>query len=191
MNNLLAGLRGRRLPTFVLVSSAIFSGSLLAGYSSEPSESGKVLEELTRMLGPLKTLNRLELAALIFFNNSLKALVSMLSGLAFGLGPFLFLMINGSLLGLIARTAATEHGVAVTLLSILPHGILELPAIIVSTALGFRLGIVVFLKILGRGSHVRKEIKLSLVFFAAVILPVLLVAAFVEVFLTGALVGGT
>lgn len=189
--NLLINFRWKGFLSIVLLSLGIFLLSWLAGYSSEVSESQTVLEELKNMVAPLRQLNRLELTALIFFNNSLKAFLTILSGLIFGLGPLIFLTINGSLLGMVIKGAVAQHGVVTAVLSLLPHGILELPSIIVSAALGFRLGIVVFQKILRKDVRIKQEIKLNLLLFAAIILPVLLVAAFVEVFITSLLIGGT
>lgn len=190
MQNLLTNIWRRGLPAIVLVSLAIFAVSGMAGYSSGSAESQKVLEDLASLLGPLKGLNRLLLIALIFFNNSLKAFATIFSGLGLGLGPLVFLIINGSLLGIVVKGVILQHGVMVAILSLFPHGILELPSVILSAAMGFHLGIVVLQKITRRPVQIKKEIKLSLVLFLAIILPALLVAAFIEVFITPIIVRG-
>lgn len=187
---LLINLRQGWLLAVVLVSLAIFMVSWLAGYSSDSSESQRVLEDLVNLLGPLKALNPLWLTALIFFNNSLKAIATMFSGLALGLGPLVFLIVNGFLLGIVVNGVSLQHGALVSILSLLPHGILEFPSIILSAALGLHLGMVVLKKIIGKESHIKSEIKLSLFFFAAIILPALFVAAFIEVFVTPILAEG-
>ena len=176
-------------PATIFVSLAIFTVSGLAGYSTGASESKSVMEELMNTLAPLKRLNHLFLAALIFFNNSIKAVFTILAGLLLGLGPLVFLTLNGFLLGIVIKGVVLEHGAIMTILGLLPHGILEIPSIILSSAMGLHLGIVVFKKIAGRDIQVKKEIKQCLIFYVAIILPALLVAAFVEVFVTPALAG--
>lgn len=179
-----------RLAIPLLISLAIFSIFGLSGYSMRGEESQKILEELMNLFGPLKELNVFVLVALIFFNNSLKALAAIFSGLAFGIGPLVFLVINGTLIGIVIKGASQQYGAMVTMISLLPHGILEIPSIILASALGFRLGSGVFQKILGKDSQVKSDMKRSLIIFVVIILPVLLIAALLEVFVTPLVVAG-
>src|SRR3990167_8869350 len=136
-------------PAAIFVSLSIFTVSGLAGYSTGASESKSLMEELINMLAPLEQLNDLSLAAFIFFNNSIKAVFTVLAGLLLGLGPLVFLTFNGFLLGIVIKGVVLKHGAITTILGLLPHGILEIPSIIISSAIGFHLGMVVFKKMAG------------------------------------------
>jgi stage II sporulation protein M len=81
---------------------------------------------------------------LIFFNNVRAAVTTIGLGIFLGVYPVLMLMANGMMLGVILHQSAVEAGVHPLVLfvtKVLPHGILELPAIIIAAAYGMRLGI--------------------------------------------------
>ncbi len=76
----------------------------------------------------------------IMTNNLTVSFVTFASGIAFGLGTFFYLYVNGMMLGVIAA-ACHQYGMSVALWSfIAPHGSLELPAILIAGGAGFRLG---------------------------------------------------
>ena len=76
----------------------------------------------------------------IMTNNLTVSFVTFASGIAFGLGTFFYLYVNGMMLGVIAA-ACHQNGMSVALWSfIAPHGSLELPAILIAGGAGFRLG---------------------------------------------------
>lgn len=180
-----------RLYRIAILSVALFIGSMSLSYlATEPPATRQTMEELMKVFSPLMGLNPLLLVLVIFFNNSIKALFTILTGLFLGLGPLVFLIGNGVILGVVMKGISFQHGGGAALLSILPHGILELPAIIFSAALGFQIGFVVFQKMIRKNGKIRVELKRSLFMFVAVILPALLVAAFVEVFVTPLFIGG-
>jgi stage II sporulation protein M len=79
----------------------------------------------------------------IFFNNAIKALLVMYLGAFFGIVPVVFLAINGMILGYVVQKAAEKGGGVlfdVLFKGLLPHGILEIPAIIIACAYGLRMG---------------------------------------------------
>jgi stage II sporulation protein M len=83
----------------------------------------------------------------IFFNNAIKAILVMYLGALLGIVPFIFLTINGMMIGyLVSKAAEQGGGVLYTLIvkGLLPHGILEIPAIIIACAYGFRFGKMMF-----------------------------------------------
>jgi stage II sporulation protein M len=136
-------------------------------------------------------LPRFQLAAAIFFNNATKTLLAIVLGALFGVVPGIFLLANGLALGVVFTLATHAKGFWLTLLGILPHGIIELPAVFLGTSIGLLLG-----------SHAVKwvrrhpeaalivELKRGLRFFCSVIAPLLLVAAVVEAYITAALLSG-
>ncbi|UVI29778.1 stage II sporulation protein M [Paenibacillus spongiae] len=79
----------------------------------------------------------------IFFNNVIKSILVMYLGALFGIVPILFLAINGMILGYFVSQAAAQGGdvlFTIVVKGLLPHGILEIPAIIIACAYGLRFG---------------------------------------------------
>lgn len=134
-------------------------------------------------------LPKLQLAAAIFVNNTVKTLAVILLGTLLGLIPVFFLVVNGAALGVVWSLSSQTRGVSVSLLSLLPHGILELPAVFLGTAIGIMMGTSIARKLFAQSeSKIGTELGRALKFFATVIVPLLLVAAFVEAYVTSALV---
>jgi uncharacterized membrane protein SpoIIM required for sporulation len=78
--------------------------------------------------------------SLIMTNNLSVCFAIFAGGITFGLGTFFYLYENGMLLGVVGA-ACHQYGMSVALWSfVAPHGSLELPAIIIAGAAGFRLG---------------------------------------------------
>jgi uncharacterized membrane protein SpoIIM required for sporulation len=76
----------------------------------------------------------------IMTNNLSVSFVTFAGGIAFGLGTFFYLFVNGMMLGVIAA-ACHQYGMSVLLWSfVAPHGSLELPSILIAGGAGFRLG---------------------------------------------------
>jgi len=129
---------------------------------------------------------------IIFWNNASKSLLIIALGVLFGFIPLFFLMANGLLLGYICAVAASGTSILFVLKSIVPHGILEIPAIIFASACGLRLGFLV-LKVMvsiinpERMVKKREDLRLfikSLVPICGLLVGVLLVAAVIESTLT-------
>ena len=128
--------------------------------------------------------------ATLFFNNVTASLLAML----YGLIPFvplsaLALGTNALLLG--AFAALYQHhgiGLGVYFIGILPHGIFELPALILSCALGLLICRTGTEKLRKRSdvSFLRRVLDCNRVFLSFVA-PLLLVAALVEAYITPAL----
>jgi len=80
---------------------------------------------------------------------------------------------------------AHQQSAAAIMAGTLPHGIFELPAVILAAALGLSGGVRLINKIRGRGDYsVREKVTKNLRFFITFIVPLLLIAAIIEVFVT-------
>ncbi|HEY6489350.1 MAG: stage II sporulation protein M [Terracidiphilus sp.] len=76
----------------------------------------------------------------IMTNNLSVSFVTFAGGIAFGIGTFFYLYVNGMMLGVIGA-ACHQYGMSLALWSfVAPHGSLELPAILIAGGAGFRLG---------------------------------------------------
>lgn len=132
---------------------------------------------------------QLELSATFFvLNNTPPFLFAILGALTLGLFTALVMVINGVLVGNIALSMAGLAGVGFIVVGLLPHGIFELPALFVASGVGFRL-------VHRFGQRVRdtREAFLTREYLARTALLVLfawlllVVAAFVEAYVTSAL----
>ncbi|HJV47073.1 MAG TPA: stage II sporulation protein M [Bacillota bacterium] len=135
---------------FLVLGLAIFVASILIGYLNADSIQ-KVAEELLRQLdhiarkieehgSPLYTF------WVIFQNNVLAALSMIGLGVFLGIYPILALTSNGILLGFMLKAFALKglNPAMVLLLGILPHGIVEISAIIFAASIGIKYGVLIF-----------------------------------------------
>lgn len=98
-------------------------------------------EQLQRKIGPVT--QGPELFVRIFVNNALAALGFIATGLFFGVYPLFGLVVNGMAIGYLwqAMDLAGQAPWKMFLYGILPHGIFEIPAIVLAAAFGMRIGI--------------------------------------------------
>jgi stage II sporulation protein M len=121
---------------------------------------------------------------IIFFKNFMACIMSALLGLGLGLLPLLVVVTNGFMLGVVSYNVLQKAGPLYLLAGILPHGIIELPVVLVSIGLGFRLGYLVALSIFGEKADIAKETRVAMHMLAFRIMPLLFLAAFIETFIT-------
>jgi stage II sporulation protein M len=93
----------------------------------------------------------------IFLNNSIKSVVIIFLGALFGVLPAVFLLVNGAVIGYLIHLSAIQGQDLFTLIvkGLLPHGIIEIPAIIIACAFGLAFGGKAAAAIFGTGR--RKE----------------------------------
>ena len=173
---------------YVAAITLIFVVSLIAGYRYavlNPTESARFMEELIADFGWLMELSLPRIFLVIFLNNAIKALLVIIFGLLIFV-PVGFVAYNGWIIGIVICEQVRTSGYVSVVAGILPHGIIELPMIIVSAALGTRLGMMAFLRIKGTisSNNVMSEIKWSVRFYLRWILPLLFIAALIETFIT-------
>ena len=75
----------------------------------------------------------------ILVNNSIVYGLALLGALTFGLLTVVILLFNDVIVGYVVLPAAEEAGIDFVIVAIVPHGILELPAFFVASAVAFRL----------------------------------------------------
>ncbi len=116
-------------------------------------------------------------AKMIFLNNLSASFFAMTFGIFFGIFPVIALVTNGYLLGFVARKAIALDGIFV-LWRLFPHGIFELPAVLLSIGIGLRLGFD-FLKE-RNFSKLKINFRESLRLFIFIVIPLLIIAAIIE-----------
>lgn len=176
----------------VLESSIVLVIGLIAGllfsYVS-PEVSGGTFDVLRDTLAPLMKLSGLELFGLILLNNVVKAYIAMAVGIGLGIYSAFFLLVNGFVLGSVMEIVGSEAGLAFVFASIIPHGIFEIPAILLAAGLGLILGRCGLARMRGRECELKPIWKESNRIFFVYILPALVIASAVEVFITPLIAG--
>lgn len=175
------------LAPLFLICAIIFVSSMVFGYSSGTTLGLEALEEKLEFLPDLEGQSFLVVLltffAYIFFNNVVIGFMFMLLGLVFGVPPLLFLALNGYMIGGVVRNLISEMGVAFTVAGLVPHGVLEISTILLSSASGLSLGYSVMWRLRGK-SGVRSELGRAVRLYMTRIVPFLLLAASIEVTIT-------
>ncbi|SMO79375.1 stage II sporulation protein M [Melghirimyces algeriensis] len=150
----------------ILIATLIFILFSIVGFvASDPiNESLKqagVWEQFQQKVEDIKQDPGLLNVFQVILSNNLLATASMIGlGLFFGVYPVIGLAFNGLLLGVVIGISSEQTGsspVTLFVTQILPHGILELPALIFAAALGIRLGILSMGTLAGLGSAVIRK----------------------------------
>jgi stage II sporulation protein M len=174
-------------PTLKLIFallSILFLGSCYLGYflaEAYPDLAKKEMEDLREFFRTFvsRDISPLEIFLIIFLNNSIKSFFAMILGVFFGIVPVLFIFLNGLIIGFFAKFLGEEMGILKFVFLLLPHGILEIPAVILACSYGVQLGISLIKDRKGLG----KKIKVSVIKFFKIVVPMLFVAAAVETLL--------
>jgi stage II sporulation protein M len=128
-----------------------------------------------------------QLAAKIFFNN-LRATIIMVLGGTLLFVPLLIVMVNGFFAGFVLKVFLGRGYSLLEFIQVLfLHSIFELTAVFLSAAIGMRIGLAYILPRGGRVMSVSQRIKEAGVIYVAIVIPLLLLAAFIEAFISTAL----
>ncbi|MEX0672713.1 MAG: stage II sporulation protein M [Candidatus Paceibacterota bacterium] len=177
------------LPHYLIWSMGIFSTGAVFGagtFFMAPEFTAIMLIDLSEFAGDVFAGSQREAFMFIFFNNVTKVFGAMMLGSLFAIVPTLSLIVNGFVLGLVfSYSLAATGGPLAFIAAVVPHGIFELPAFIVASAVGLLLGVCVI-------KRVRHEVGTSITslyiwsgqLFIILIAPLLLVAAMIEVYVT-------
>ncbi|HSL93500.1 MAG TPA: stage II sporulation protein M [Bacillota bacterium] len=76
----------------------------------------------------------------LFWHNFRAAMGMAVMGVAFGLYPLLGIALNGLIVGMVLAISLMEGQLLVFFVGILPHGVFEIPALILAAAAGLYLG---------------------------------------------------
>lgn len=123
---------------------------MLAGILIGYVQADKVDAIAREMLGQIKEIadkigssnNPSTTFRVIFFNNVVSAVLMMVFGILLGFFPIYGMVTNGLLLGYILHKmgASGFNALQIFVVGILPHGIIELPAVIFAAGIGIRYG---------------------------------------------------
>lgn len=180
--------------SWIKLSALIFFGSFFLGYIGAAQNldfiqefSAPYFDFLEDLAEEVVDSSPLRGIFLLFLNNFLASLRVLFLGIILGIAPFLSLLVNGSILGIVTAILAEQNINPVFFLSlgILPHGILEIPAFLISAAFGLKLGYHLIYPIEGKNrrksiSYILNEV-LNIFFFIFILL---VLAAIIEILIT-------
>jgi stage II sporulation protein M len=152
-----------------------------AGIVSLFSEELADLEEFGSLLDPFQATT----ALFIFFKNVSVLLFSFIFSPVLCLLPVLALVLNGSLLSFVSVIVSREESLSLLLAGVLPHGVFEIPAVIIGEAAALSFGVTTIKALLSRNKPVPllptfKQNLLYLLIAFALLVP----AAVIETFVT-------
>lgn len=134
---------------YFIASTLIFAVGIYFGFTSVPlrhylNDQIDGLSQIAKKISEQEH-SQLLLFLFIFLNNLFKSIFVLVAGSFFCLLPIYFLLLNGMVLGHVAWMDYHDgNNVWLMLIKgILPHGIIELPAIIIACAYGIRFGVLV------------------------------------------------
>ncbi|MDR2855756.1 MAG: stage II sporulation protein M [Methanomicrobiales archaeon] len=119
----------------------------------------------------------------IFINNVQICALIFLGGATFGLFTLFLLMTNGIVIGVLIEVLLRDMSASVLMVGLLPHGIFEIPAVLVSAALGMIIARGLWGELSGKGDALDSA-KYAGRLFILYVVPFIFVAACVEGFIT-------
>ncbi len=173
---------------WLFIAIFLFGTGLVLGLATSTgiigflSEDVAALEELADFLSPLPQSSVL---VIIFIKNVSVVLVSFAFSPLLCLVPVMALIINGWFLGLVSTTVIQEKSLGYLLAGLLPHGIFELPALIIGEAVALSFGTAALLALFKkkRGSLLLPNLRRHLRYLAVALI-LFLPAAIIETYLT-------
>jgi stage II sporulation protein M len=139
--------------------------------------SEKIMDYLRGILAQTKGMSQWQIIYFIISNNVQSSFFGILFGMILGIFPVINALANGYILGFVAMISVKEVGF-LSLLKLLPHGIFELPAVLISLGMGLKFGTFVFKK--RKLSCFKAYLINSLRVFLLIIIPLLLIAGIIE-----------
>ncbi|MEI8004507.1 MAG: stage II sporulation protein M [Methanothrix sp.] len=171
---------------FIGLSVFIFGLTTVMGYFAaavDPEMASNWTKEL-EMLKWILDQPPILIMMIIFLKNLLASAMAMLLGLGLGLIPLLVVTSNGFLLGIVGYAAVQKAGILFLAAGILPHGIIELPVVLISIAIGFRLGYLLAMTLAKENVDLSGETRMAIHFLVRIVAPLLFLAAAIETFIT-------
>lgn len=190
----------REMKHYFIAASLTFLIGMYLGYMESESFRFYLNGQTDHLRGIMEGIQRmgntqLWLLAFIFANNLMVSMLMVYAGAFFGILPLFALLSNGLLVGYLAQASNSKGELGTFLLGILPHGVIEIPAVILACSYGIKFGVtaakgILFFPIPSKrtinGAKLLRLLKVSLP-LALLMAGLLLTAALIESMVTYAL----
>ena len=177
----------RSLFPYIILAAIIFIVGIVAGYYVNkffPEKAQELISLLEETYSPILEANRISQILFIFLKNGIASFFVIITGVVFGIIPVIGLVENGEVLGVFTGYFLESGNSLQLLAGILPHGIIEIPFFLISSAMGLKIGRTAFNRLIKKEGDVKNEIALALNTFLKLVLVFLFIAAVVEVLVT-------
>ncbi len=178
--------------TWIFITLGIFGAGIALGLIAPAGLAGLLakdlaaLEKLAALLAPFKVTT----AIFIFLKNASTLLLAFIFSPFFCLLPILSLLVNGWLLSFVAVAVSQERSLGFVLAGLLPHGIFELPALIIGEAAALSFGFMAIMALVSEQKrplflpNLKRNLKYLLIAWA-----LLVPAAIIETYITPLFIG--
>jgi stage II sporulation protein M len=174
-------------PRYALATIIVFAASIGAGIAvaiASPETGQQMLDILKEAIfGEVIGKTPAELAFTLFLNNLQACVLMFLGGATLGLLTVFIILTNGVVIGSVMELVRQEQGLLYVAAALIPHGIFEIPAFIISGTLGFLLARDLWREMNGAGDAANTALTLGKT-FVRVVIPLVAVAAVTEAFIT-------
>jgi stage II sporulation protein M len=170
------------------IAAVLFLGGIAAGLSMPVADAGVATGDvgaLERFARFLQDLSPGMMFVLILLKNVFALLFSFVLSPLLCIMPIVTLVLNGILIGFVAVPVASQTSVSYVLAAILPHGVIELPALVIGEAAALSTGVAIMM--IPFRVQARNELGLTLrhnLKYLGFALALLVPAALVETFIT-------
>jgi stage II sporulation protein M len=175
------------LTNAIIVTFLLFFATITVGWVGS-AQNPAVGEELMKLFekevaGQMDGSDQADMCIKLFFNNLQACILLFLGGATFGILTIFIMSLNGIVIGAIMELVHKDHTPLFVAAAILPHGIFEIPAFIISGALGILLAQSLIAEWYGSGdTSVAAQAYAKM--FIIWVLPLVATAACVEAFIT-------
>ncbi len=175
------------LTNAIIITLLLFFSTMCVGWigSAQNPAVGEQLMELfaKEVAGQITKDNPVDMCTKLFSNNLGACILLFLGGASFGILTIFIMSINGIVIGAIMEIIHETHSPLFVAAALLPHGIFEIPAFIISGALGVLLAQALIAEWYGEGDTGKEAARYGRLFLLYV-LPLVAIAACVESFIT-------
>jgi stage II sporulation protein M len=170
----------RSLKPQIIFIIGLLSVGIILGYMDTLNLNKYINLVIENLMNTFNHYRGFELFLGILLNNTKATVILLFSGVFLSIFPTLGTLMNGMMIGFVFQSPQLMAGRPAYLIFIqlLPHGVFEIPALILALALGLKLGGWLFKK--KKTEHLKNNIKESFSGYVRVILPMLIIAACIE-----------
>jgi len=177
----LGGIFDRTIKPYILILSLIFVAAFLAGILAPSSTRQQMTEAFQVVVDNYRGLTGGKLFFTILLHNVVATIFLLISGVIVGIIPTFAIGTNGFVLGVVYRQTAEAMGYSKAALKVLPHGVFELPALLIAASYGLWLGVMAIRRMRVKESTLlRFHIEHAFRRYFTVVFPLLVVAAGIE-----------
>ena len=171
----------RPIKQYLPILALFFAAAFLAGMLAPSSTRQQLTDAFQVVAENYRGLAGGKLFFIILFHNVMSSMFVLISGVLVGIIPTFATGANGFLLGVVYRQTAEVVGYWKAALKVLPHGVFEIPALLIAASYGLWLGMAVIRRMRGEEStSIRSHVGHASRQYVAVVLPLLIVAAAIE-----------